>query len=90
MNTAAREELRTLIAKKMRDKLTMGDTAAGQIADAVMDLFYDVDDDWDHVDTRTYIDVGNHGDRWLDQRSIVAKVGRDSVEHVREPDRGVR
>jgi hypothetical protein len=79
---AEREELRQLI----RSKLTAGMTP-DQATEAIVKLFYTVADDWDSVDISTVAD--GPGRRQLDQRWLVGRIPRNSVERVRVADRNV-
>lgn len=79
----AKQELRDLILSK----LSAGQTPE-QAADAVLELFYEVADDRQQFDISTYAD--RPGSRVLNQRTLVARIPRESVEQVEPaPDRSV-
>jgi hypothetical protein len=82
-----REELRQRIAAKLRPLTTDEEALAEAFMDAVMPLFYDVQDEWDRVDTTR---MGSSGEEWLDQRWLVARIPVQSQAYERKPDRTVR
>jgi hypothetical protein len=87
----AREELRQRIAAAIPQELITtphlaGDLTRLEIADAVMKLIYQVDDDWDRIDTTT---LGQTGESFIDQRWLVARVPVQAVHWTRPVDRTV-
>lgn len=75
-----KRELQDLIRHKVSG---FGPDLADAVADAVIELFYQVEDHWDEINTSTY------GNPWvyLDQRSLIAQVPREAVSRSRQPDR---
>lgn len=72
--TDPRGELAALIRSKLGDGMT-----ADQATDAVMRLFWQVDDDWRANDITTYADLGRGVRSYLDNRFIVCTVPREGV-----------
>ncbi|MGW9196068.1 hypothetical protein [Micromonospora chersina] len=88
--TPAKQELRDLIEAKMRARLNeMSIEFFGEddLADSVMELFYEVADDWDSIDVSTMAD--GPGGKLLDQRWLVARVPREARHRDMVPDRTV-
>ncbi|MEU8371202.1 hypothetical protein [Micromonospora tulbaghiae] len=80
--TPERQELRDL----MRSRLTDGMTP-DQAADALLDLFYFVEDDWTEIDVSTLGE--ERGSQVIAERALVARVRRESRTRSITPDRTV-
>jgi hypothetical protein len=78
----ARDELK----RRIRAKLAAAAVDPDALADRVMTLFYAVDDEWDRVETTT---LGDSGERFIDNRWLVARVPVQGVHWERPVDRSV-
>lgn len=84
MTKPAKQELRDLIRAKLTDHMM----TLEQATDAVMTLFYDAADEWESIEVTTMGELPAR--RYLDQRWLVARVPRESVDRVQQaPNREV-
>lgn len=82
---AVRNELRARVLAKLSRVLT--DDAAALCADALMELFYEIDEEWQRIEVTT---VGESGESFLDQRWITTRIPvGDAVPYTRTPNRSV-
>ena len=76
----ARNELR----ERIRVKLVNAEP--GNLVEAIMSLFYEVYDDWDHIEVTT---LGESGESFIENRFLVARVPVQGVAWSRPVDRTV-
>ena len=79
-----RDELKRRIEARLTAML--GADAARNAAIELIGLFWTVEDDWDRVDVTT---VGQSGESFIDNRSLVARVPVQGVAWTRPVDRTV-
>jgi hypothetical protein len=81
----ARDELKRRIVARLAPILD-SPMVADDCAAAVMELFYDVRDDWDRIDVTT---LGQSGESFIENRFLVARVPVQGVAWSRPVDRTV-
>lgn len=79
-------ELRERIMAALIPVLRRGPAQADDYADAVMKLFYSVEDEWHRIEVTA---LGQAGESFIDNRFIVARVPVQAVNYERLVDRNV-